>query len=570
MSTARFLSLLPLAAAALAGCDPAASETPAEAATDPPGARWFVDMTAERGVDFSVDRAGADEYFMPDSMTPGCGLLDYDGDGDLDLYVVNGVRSTGGAASSPTGANRLYRQEADGRFTDVTADAGVGHAGYGMGVAAGDFDNDGYVDLFVTNFGPDVLYRNDGDGTFTDVTAAAGVGHAAWGASASFLDHDRDGDLDLFVVNYVDYDPRVQSRDAAGRLEYPAPQLFDGVPDLLYRNDGDGTFTDVSVASGVGGYAGRGLGVICADLSGDGLVDVYVANDGEANVAWINDGAGGFENRALVMGLAVSGAGEFEAGMGIAAGDCDADGDLDLLVTHLVQQTNTLYRQVAPGTFADATSVAGLGAPSIDETGFGAAFLDADLDGDLDLLVANGRVTRRVAHADADLGPHWTPYAEPNALYVNDGTGRFAPAGRDAGDLSAHVEVSRGLAVGDLDADGDLDVVVTNGNGTVRLYRNEMPRDGHWLIVRAIDAGRDALGAQVVVEAGDRRWRRDVRPAHSYLSSSDPRPHFGLGDASTVDRITVTWPDGTTEVFEGGAVDRIVEVRRGAGRADDA
>ncbi len=549
------------------GCDRGSAEDP-EPGSAPGENPWFVDVTAELGLDFRVDRAVQRDYFMPESMAAGCALLDYDNDGDLDIYVVNGFRGPGGELRTPRGANRLYRQDAEGRFTDLTDEAGVGDRGYGMGVATGDIDNDGDVDLYVTNYGPDALYRNNGDGTYAEITARAGIKNDRWGASAGFFDYDGDGYLDLFVTNYLAYDPRVAGKDAAGRPEYAAPSMFRGVDDVLYHNQGDGTFRDVTAAAGISDSPGKGLGVFMPDLNGDGRFDVYVANDGEANFAWINQGDGTFVNQAFTAGCAVNGYGMPEASMGIAWGDCDNDGDLDFLLTHLVLETNTLYQMIAPGVFEDVTTVSGLGAATLNYTGFGTAFFDFDLDGDLDLLTVNGRVLRTLPHPKARVSAHWNPYAEPNQMFANDGRGRFEDISSSCGRLCSDVTVSRGLAVGDIDRDGDLDVLVTDGSGEARIYRNQTPSSGHWLIVRAIDPAlrRDAVGAVVEVVAGGRRLRRDVSTTYSYLSAGDPRVHFGLGSSGTVDRIEVVWPDRSREVFTGPAVDRVVELVKGTGR----
>ncbi len=549
-----------------AGCDDAPAPG---AAASPAGPPWFADVSADLGIEVDVERPPAPgDYFMPDSMTGGCALFDCDGDGDLDLYLVHGVRAPDGALESPAGANRLWRQEGDGRFVDVTVEAGVGDRGFGMGVATGDIDNDGDVDLFVANYGRDRLYRNDGDGTFTDVTDAAGILDTdTWSASAGFHDLDGDGFLDLFVTSYLAHDPAVTSTDASGRPEYAGPAPFDGVPDVLYRNRGDGSFFDATAAAGIAGSAGKGLGVVFVDLDRDGRVDIYVANDGEPNAAWIAGGDGTYEDQAHALGLAVSGYGRPEASMGIACGDGDGDGLTDLYLSHLVLETNTLYRATASGRYDDATLASGLGAASTNDTGFGTAFLDIELDGDLDIVVANGRVLRASPHPNAHpaLSAHWRPYAEPDRLLLNDGTGRFSPAPALAGALTANVEVGRGLAVGDLDDDGDLDVVVANGSGTLRVYRNDARRAGAWLVVRAIDPSlrRDAIGATVEVTAGRGVFRRDVRAAGSYLAASDPRVHFGLGAVTRYDEMAVTWPDGTRETFPGGPANRLVVVRRG-------
>ncbi|HEX9736272.1 MAG TPA: CRTAC1 family protein [Thermoanaerobaculia bacterium] len=477
-------------------------------------------MTRESGIDFVHDPAVGGKYLIPESIGAGGALFDYDGDGDLDIYLVNGR------------ANRLYRQDA-GTFRDVTAVSGLGDGGYGMGVAVGDVDGDGDSDVYVTNYGPDALYVNRGDGTFVEATRAAGVDNPAWGASAAFFDMEGDGDLDLYVTNYLAFDPAAVCTDPAGRRDYCGPAGADGVADVLYRNDGHGRFTDVSRAAGVA-RVGKGLGVVAADLDGDALVDVYVANDGEPNFLWINQGDGTFVNRAVEMGAAVNALGQAEAGMGVALGDADGDGVLDVLVTHLRGETHTFYRGDATLGFVDATLASGLGGTSRPYTGFGTGFFDADHDGDLDLAVVHGRVTRG---PDLSGSPsYWGPYAEPDFFYRNDGRGRFAV--EPAGDLTARVENSRGLAFGDVDDDGDVDLLATGGGGPVRLLRNDMAR-GSWLVVGVPD-----VGAVVTVTAGGREQLRVVAPGSSFLSSGDPRVHFGLGDADAIDELRIRRPDG--------------------------
>ncbi|MCP3916585.1 MAG: CRTAC1 family protein [bacterium] len=526
----------------------------------------FADATAASGIEFTLERPVAGDYFMPDSMGPGCALFDADGDEDLDLYVVCGYRDAQGRVVTERGANRLFLQQEDGRFVDATERSGAGHRGYGMGVAVGDVEGDGDLDLYVTNYGPDCLLLNDGTGRFDEATDAAGLANESWGSSAGFLDYDADGDLDLFVVNYLAYDENEAGEKASGAPEYASPVMFPGALDRLFENVGASRFREVSVPSGIRAAKGRGLGCVFSDLDGDGRLDIYVANDAGANFAWIQTEERRFVDRAQSMGLAVNAFGRPEASMGVAIGDADGDLDVDLFLTHLVRETNTFFRQTRPGSFDDDTFAAGLRAPSSELTGFGTAFLDVELDGDLDLIVVNGRVLRSQTVAGVQLGPHWAPYAEPNQLFLNDGKARFVVA--DAcGALCADIEVSRGLAIGDVDDDGDLDAVVSNGNGTVRLYRNDAPRAGGWLRVRALDPtlGRDAYGAIVEIEAGGKRMRRSVTPVRSYLSSSDPRAHFGLGPAESVEAVHVVWPDGSRESFPGGSRDRSITVQRGEG-----
>jgi hypothetical protein len=557
-------SLVVIVALLLPACFGCERSAPAPAAAPPP---FFVDATEAWGVDVDLDRAAPGSYFMPDSMAGGVALFDADGDGDLDLYLVHGRWDVARRAPAADGVNRLLLQGDDGVFRVTPDAAGAADAGYGMGVAVGDADNDGDLDLYVANYGPDAFYRNRGDGTFENATADAGIGNDAWSASVGFFDADGDGWLDIFVTNYLAYDSVREARDAAGRPDYAAPSVSPGVPDVLYRNTGDGTFTDVTEAAGLA-TPGRGLGVIFDDLDGDGHIDVYVANDGDPNFAWISQADGTFVDRAALLGLAVNSYGRPEAGMGIARGDVDGDGAEDLLLTHFVQETNTLYRRLGSGQFSDETLARGLAGPSLDRTGFGAAFFDLELDGDLDLFIANGRVFRRRPLAGARLSDHWNSYGEPNQLFVNRGGGRFAEVAVGCGPACNDIEVSRGLVAGDLDRDGDVDLVVTNANGTVRLYRNETPRQGHWLAVRAIDPAlrRDAIGARIEVRLDRRVLVRTVTAARSYLSSADLTTHFGLGEAERVDRILVRWPDGAIEHFDGGDVDRLRVIRRGEGR----
>ncbi|MHC5115060.1 MAG: CRTAC1 family protein [Planctomycetota bacterium] len=524
----------------------------------------FDEVTGSSGLAFVHDAGLDDSYFMPQIVGAGAALLDYDGDGDLDAYLVNGAYRDGSEAAP---RNRLFRQDDGLRFTDVTEEAGVGDEGFGMGVAVGDYDNDGDPDLYLTNYGPDALYRNDGDGTFTDVTAAAGIAEDRWGSSAAFLDYDRDGFLDLYVVNYLHYpDPKVCADDA-GRPEYCGPKASPGVPDMLLHNEGDGTFRDVSADAGIAEVSGKGLGVICEDLDRDGHIDIYVANDGEANQLWMNDGDGTFTESAMVLGAALNMFAATEASMGVTAADVDDDGDLDLFMTHLARESNTLYRNDGTGSFDDVTAASGLGAASRRYTGFGTAFLDFENDGSMDVAIANGRVTRATPRTPGE--DPLAPYAEPNLLFVNDGSGKFTDVSDRAGAFCEASEVSRGLAVGDLDDDGGVDVLVTNCQGPARLFRNTTPDRGHWLIIRAVDPAlrRDAYGARIVVTAGGRARHRTVNAGYSYASSCDPRAHFGLGDAATVDSIEVHWPDGLVESFPGGAADRLITLERGKGRS---
>ncbi|MAG57171.1 MAG: hypothetical protein CMJ83_12835 [Planctomycetes bacterium] len=546
---------------ALCGCG---EDTPAESSSS---AGFFREVAAARGLHLDVDRADVDDFFMPESMAGGGALFDADGDGDLDVYLVNGWWD--GEADAEKGRNRLFLLQPDGTYEDATDRSGLGHGGYGMGVAIGDYDNDGDLDVFVTNYGPDVLFRNDGEGRFTDVTDEAGVGCSAWGASAGFVDYDGDGDLDLFVTCYVEYDPRVnRGVDLAGRPEYPGPATLKGVTDRLYRNVGGKRFEDDSERAGIAGKRGKGLGVVFLDLNDDGLIDIYVANDREANFAWINQAGSKFEDRALRLGLAHNEMSQPEASMGIAVGDADGNGHLDLLLTHLVAETHTLYAQTSAGRWRDVTFERGLAAPTRNDTGWGTGFADFDHDGDEDLVVVNGRVIRAPPPAGTPCNPHWSAYAAGDSVFWNDGGGKFERAGREGAAFTSAPEVGRGLLVGDVDADGDLDLVVTTANGTVRLFLNDVPKHGRWMKVRAIDPAlkRDALGAVVTVVAGGRSRVRLVSHTCGYLTSGDATVHVGLGGVTRVDEIRVRWPDGRREMFGPFDPDRRVVVQRGAGR----
>jgi enediyne biosynthesis protein E4 len=557
--------LIPLLLLAAAAALPAPVPHAAAAASLRP-APAFTDVAAAVGLDFVHDPAVEGEYWMPESIGSGGALFDYDGDGDLDVYLVDGSHRSAGEGNRGGGVlrNRLFRRDSSGRFVDVTERSGLGDPGYGMGVAVGDVDGDGDLDVYVTNVGADRLYRNRGDGTFAEVTGAAGIDNPAWGTSAAFVDYDLDGDLDLYVADYVDFDPAVVCTDAAGRRDYCGPAGFPGVADRLYRNRGDGTFEDVSAASGIGAVARKGLGVVAADLDGDGLPDLYVADDGEPNLLWVNRGDGTFEDRAVPEGAAVNAMGRPEAGMGIALGDADGDGLPDLFITHLRSETNTLYRGAGPLGFADATDGAGLAGPSLPWTGFGTAFVDVDLDGDLDLVVVNGRVTRGPLETAARPPAYWDAYAEPDLLFLNDGAGRFVLAGAEGGLADLPPANGRGLATGDVDGDGAADLLVTDEGGPVRLLRGEPPAGRHWLEVRLAEPGRgrDGGGAPVAVAAGGRRLRRWIVGGGSFLSASDPTLHFGLGKAAAVEEVAVSWPGGGRLVLRGLPADRLIVVRR--------
>jgi hypothetical protein len=424
-----------------------------------------------------------------------------------------------------------------------------------MGVAVGDIDNDADDDVLVTNYGPAALFRNRGDGTFDDVTAAAGVAIDGWSTSATFFDYDRDGFLDLYVARYLVWEPAKQCASASGRKDYCGPTAFPPERDVLLRNRGDGSFEDVSERAGIRSAAAAGLGVVSDDFDDDGWPDVYVANDGFANNLWINRGDGTFSDEAVIQGAAYNMRGLAEAGMGVVAADLDGDLRIDLFVTNLDRETNTYYRNLGPGIgFSDMTEAVGLGVGCWERTGFGTVALDAELDGDLDLVVANGRVTFGERQPGVTLPAPWDKLAEPSLFYANDGTGRFAPLAAGLESLVGAIEVSRGVALGDIDSDGDPDLLVGSIQGRARLYRNDAPRRGRPLVLRAIDPRwrRDAIGARVSLVTGGGRQTRTITSGFSYLSSSPPVAYFGVPARETVERIEVRWPDGTLESFVPG------------------
>jgi len=523
---------------------------------------WFEDVAEQVGVHFTQYGAPVVRYWFPELMGGGVALFDYDNDGDLDLYLVQGGDLDPGATQQPS--NQLFRNRGDGTFEDVTADAGVGDIGFGQGCACADYDADGDIDLYVTNFGPNVLYRNNGDGTFTDVTPTAKVGDPDWSTSAAFLDYDRDGDLDIFVVNYIIWSIQTELKCYAQTSiqDYCKPANYNApAPDTLYRNDGNDTFVNVSESAGLRSAFGNGLGVCTSDFNSDGSVDIYVANDGNPNQLWLNDGLGGFTDDALLAGCSVNRQGAAEAGMGVAAVDIDNDGDLDLFMTHLRNETNTLYVN-NHGMFDDMTSARGLARVSAPYTGFGMGFADFDHDGQLDLYIANGKVGRGPPQLDPD-----NPYGELNLLLAGRGNGQFVEILPTGGTAKPLIGTSRGTAFGDWDNDGDVDVVVVEWGGPVRMLLNLAGPRGHWVMFRVLNEfGLDAVGAMVELHAEGRTQFRPVQTAYSYCASNDPRVHFGLGGCTRIDYIRVRWLNGRIEDFENIDINRIHEMRYGAGR----
>lgn len=569
-------------------------------AAEPP-APYLHDVTTQTGLDFVHWNGRSGSFYFPEMTGYGAALFDADGDGDLDLYVVQGSllgegktldQATDPPPAGPTPPrDRLYRNDSETtdtgerlvRFTDVTEASGITATGYGMAVAVGDVDGDGRPDLYVANYGANQLWRNlgpDGNGVprFENITQGRAVADDSWSTSATFFDADGDGNLDLYVVNYVDFDlvrnPRCYA--TSSRQDYCGPSAFPAQADQLLRGKGDGTFVPITSSALTDYQAGKGLGVVAVDFDGDHRLDLYVANDGEPNQLWLNRGPAAtvqddatvtFLDEALLAGVAVNRRGEPEASMGVAAADADGDGDTDLFITHLSAETNTFYVNDGTGLFDDRSIESGLGPPSMPFTGFGTGWLDLDHDGWLDLFVANGAV--RILEARAQAGDDY-PLDETNLLFRNLGGGRFTDVTARGGSAFTLAEVSRGAAFGDLDNDGDTDVVLLNNHGPARVLRNEHEPGDQWLGLRLTDAqGRLALGSRVVFTRTDGRtlWRRTARDG-SYASSSDPRIVLPLAESPSEGAkraLRVIWPDGTEERFAVPAAGRYHELRRGTG-----
>jgi enediyne biosynthesis protein E4 len=536
----------------------------------------FVEAADASGLTFKHENGATGRYYIAEEMGSGVALFDYDGDGDLDVYLIQGKVLEPGAkprAGTQPGS-RLFRNDLaiapDGRpslhFTDVTAGAGVGLDAYGMGAAVGDYDNDGDLDLFVTTFGPDTLYRNDGNGTFTDVTKEAAVSDPLWSTSATFFDYDRDGDLDLFVANYLDFTiaGNKSCTDPLGAPDYCGPRVYRPVPDRLYRNEGNGRFTNVTEAAKISKADGAGLGVVAADYNGDGWLDLYVANDATPNQLWINRHDGTFVDEGLLSGTALNAAGNPEGSMGIASGDFDRDGDEDLFITNISGETFVLYRNDGATGFEDVRVPAGLAAPTASSTGFGTEWLDYDNDGWLDLFVTNGGVNV----IESQRGQP-SPFRMKNQLFHNTGNGRFVETSGLAGPALERAEIGRGAAFGDVDNDGDTDIVVTTNGGPVRLLLNQSGKQNHWLQVALEQSPRNrfGVGARVGVErAGSPTLWRRVHSDGSYLAASDLRVQFGLGSDARITAVVVQWPDGASERWTDVTPDHRVTLRRGTGR----
>ena len=518
----------------------------------------FTDVTATADIHFKHTSGLSGRKYGVEALGSGAAFFDYNGDGHMDLYVVNGADLPGHISPQPP-RNALYRNRADGRFSETAA--GVADTSYGMGCSAGDYDNDGDADLFVANFGANVLYRNEG-GRFTDVTVAAiPESDRSWSTGSAFVDYDLDGDLDLYVANYLDYQFETDPRDETGRLKkdrrHYAPTEYPGRRDFLYRNEADGRFVDVTEEAGLLSLEGRELGAVFFDWDGDGDPDLFQANDATPNFLYRNEGDGSFSEIGLAAGAAYNEAGKPEGGMGTDIADTDGDGHLEIVVTNFQWESNTLYQSKGDGLWRDRSTASGLGAPSFDRLAFGVNFFDFDRDGDPDLYVANGHIDDNIAAFDPQVS-----HGQRDQLFLNDGEGRFAEISAQAGPFFQRAMVGRGAATADYDNDGDGDLFVVNSNQPAVLLRNDTASANHWLALRLVGtrSNRDGLGSRVTVRAGDREQTQQTRSSFSYLSQSDPRLFFGLGASDRADRIDIAWPSGILQQLRDVEADQLLEI----------
>jgi enediyne biosynthesis protein E4 len=524
----------------------------------------FENIAVAAGVNFRHANGASPDHHLQEIMGSGGLFFDYDNDGWTDLFLVDGG-SLADPAAAARSHHRLYRNRGNGRFDDVTARAGIGRApAYGMGACAADVDNDGAIDLFVTGAGANALYRNNGNGTFSDITAKAGIAGGPFATSCAFADVDRDGFVDLFVTNYVDARPETNvfcGVAASNARMYCHPLNFAPLASVLYHNNGNLTFTDVSAKAGIAGHRSNGLGVVIGDYDDDGWPDIAVANDSRPNFLYHNEGRGVFKEVGLVSGIAVAADGNPRAGMGIDLADYDGDGRLDLFITNHELETHTLFHNMGRGLFADVTSQSGIGLETLPYVGFGTAFFDYDNDGDLDLAITNGHVV--------DNSGHYRPGSKTEQrklLFRNDGS-RFREIGREAGPGFAIEKIGRALVAADIDNDGSLDLLFTNNGDTPDLLRNASRRENNALLVRLVGtrSNRSAVGARLTLTAGAIRQVREVKAGSSYLGQNDLRQHFGLGQIAKVDRLEIRWPSGQTEALTNLAPNQILTITEGKG-----
>jgi enediyne biosynthesis protein E4 len=526
----------------------------------------FTDITASAGITFK-HVASPDKKYIVESMSGGIAFFDYDNDGDLDVYLVNSLTVDLVKTKGKTKSD-LYRNDGGGKFTEVAVKAGLSDIGWGMGAVTGDYNNDGFEDLYVTCLGPDRLFKNNGNGTFTDVTNKAGVSDPRWSTGASFVDYDRDGDLDLFVANYVDFDinnlPEFGKGQTCTYKSIPVqcgPRGLKGAGDSLFRNNGNGTFTDVSKQAGVDDADGfYGLGVMTSDFDEDGLIDIFVANDSTPNFHYRNNGDGTFKDVGFTAGTAVNENGSEQGCMGVTAGDYDHDGKIDLFVTNFADEYNTLYHNDGPNSFTDVAYAAKVAAVSLPHVGWGTKFFDFDNDGWVDIFVANGHVY-----------PQLPSYRQPRLLHRNNRDGTFTEVSADFGTTLTELRASRGVAFGDLDNDGDVDLLVADLDGPPQLLRNDNGNANNSILIKTVGvkSNRSGIGARVKVVSGDMTQVDEVRSGDSYISQSDQRLHFGLEKRTKVDLIEVRWPSGNIDKITNVGVNRIIVIKEGQGKVEE-
>ena len=525
------------------------------AAAQPP---IFVDVTEEAGIHFKHSNGKTDHKHIIETMGSGVVFFDYDADGDADLYFVNSgnIPQAKQDAQQAHLGNVLYRNEGNGHFTDVTETSGTGDTGYGMAAAAGDIDNDGDADLYIANFGQDTLYRNNGDGTFTDITEAAGIDNKLWGIAAIYLDFDVDGDLDIFVVNYLTYELSMPVTTFKGIVGYGHPRSYEGTPDVLYRNNGDGTFTNIAETAGVTNPTeGRGMAAVACDYDNDGFPDIYVTNDTNRNFLYHNNGDGTFTDESLFIGVGYDESGVAEGSMGVDCGDYNGDGWLDLIVAN--SEKATLYKNEEGLFFADATAESGLQQPTLPFVGFSPLFLDYDNDGHLDLFCANGHPQDVIE----TLMDHET-YAQRDQMFQNRGDSTYADVSETTGAYFTEALVGRAAATADYDNDGDTDIVIMNSNQRAVLLRNDGGNQKNWLGLKLVGSqnNRDGIGAKVTLSTGEMTQMREGKSGSSYASGSDTRLLFGLGQNQHVEKISIVWQSGTTQVLENVSINQTLTI----------
>jgi len=527
----------------------------------------FTSVTEQSGIQFKhVDGRSGRRYFL-ETVGSGVAFFDYNGDGLLDIYLVNGADLPGFTSQIPP-TNKLYRNNGDGRFTDVTEEAGVGDTGYGGGCAVADYDNDGHLDLYVTNFGRNVLYHNNGDGTFTDVTQHAGVGDTRWSLGCAFADYDNDGFVDLYVASYIDF--HFEEHETCIHKDiviYCEPETFRGLPDILYHNNGDGTFTDVTQEAGICHEDGKGMGVVFGDYDNNGFVDCYIGNDAGENYLYHNNGDGAFTDVGWMAGVEADENGSVQGTMGVDFGDYDNDGWFDIVALNYQKQPNAVYHNDGDGFFSDVSFIAGMGY-SIPYLSWGTDFFDVDNDGDKDIFIASGHLQDQVEKYDDT-----TTYAQYNQLLINsNGKGVFVVDKSAEADNGLQIlKVSRGFATGDYDNDGDLDLLISNANDTPDLLRNDGGNQGNWILIRTIGSksNRAGIGARIKIRAGGLIQIDEVRSGSGYISQNDLRLHFGFGARKNIDVIEVRWPSGVVDTIQNIATNQMITIKEGHGLLTD-